>query len=251
MIKIRLDAYLLQQGLCENINIAQSLIIQGKVLIDQRPVTKVGTQVAVNANNITIKQASHDYVSRGALKLVAALEHFSIDTADLICLDVGSSTGGFTEVLLRRKAQMVFAVDVGYGELHYKLRNNPCITVIERTNARYLTTQQITVPPDLIVCDASFISLKTILPTPMTLAKENCLLIALIKPQFEVEKHEVGPRGIITDPALHDKVCRQIHQWLEFNCSFKVQGVLPSPILGAKGNKEFLIYAQRSSFTKL
>lgn len=250
MTKIRLDNYLLQQGLCEKINIAQSLIMQGKVLIDQRPATKVGTQVAINAINITIKQAAHDYVSRGALKLIGALDHFSIDPADLVCLDVGSSTGGFTEVLLRRQAQMIFAVDVGYGELHYKLRNNPRVTVIERTNARYLTLNQITMPPDLIVCDASFISLMTILPTPMTLAKENCSLIALIKPQFEVAKHEVGPGGIITDQVLHDRVCQEIYQWLELKCNFKVQGLMLSPILGAKGNKEFLIYAQRASSIK-
>ncbi|MCC8417505.1 MAG: TlyA family RNA methyltransferase [Rickettsia endosymbiont of Bryobia graminum] len=246
MNKIRLDQYLVVFKLADNLPLARSLIIQGKVYINQLPNTKPGSQVAINSNNITIKQSTHDYVSRGALKLIAALEHFNIDPTDLICLDIGSSTGGFTEVLLRKHAKKIYAVDVGYGELHYKLRNNPKISVIERTNARYLTREHISFPPDLIVCDASFISLTTILPTPLNLAKDSCQLICLIKPQFEVAKNEVGPGGIVKDPVLHQRVCDEIQQWLELY-KFNILGIIASPILGTKGNKEFLIYGKRTT----
>ncbi|XVN43124.1 MAG: TlyA family RNA methyltransferase [Candidatus Rickettsia vulgarisii] len=248
MNKIRLDQYLVQSKLADNITLARSLIIQGKVYINQIPDTKPGSQVAINSKNITIKQSTHDYVSRGALKLIAALEHFNIDPDGLICLDIGSSTGGFTEVLLRKNAEKIYAVDVGYGELHYKLRNNPKISVIERTNARYLTREQIPIPPDFIVCDASFISLTTILPTPLSIAKDDCQLVCLIKPQFEVTKNEVGPGGIIKDPILHQKVCDKIQQWLGSQ-KFNILGIIASPILGTKGNKEFLIYGKRTTKT--
>lgn len=248
MNKIRLDQYLVKSKLADNITLARSLVIQGKVYIDQLPSTKPGTQVAINSDNITVKQPKHDYVSRGALKLIAALEYFNVDPSNLICLDIGSSTGGFTEVLLRRDAKKIYAVDVGYGELHYKLRNNPTISVIERTNARYLTIEQVPIPPDLIVCDASFISLTTILPTPLNLGKNNCQLICLIKPQFEVAKNEVGAGGIIKDPLLHQRVCDEIQKWLELY-KFNVLGIIASPILGTKGNKEFLIYGKRTAKT--
>ncbi|KAJ6644861.1 16S/23S rRNA (cytidine-2'-O)-methyltransferase TlyA [Pseudolycoriella hygida] len=244
MAKIRLDQYLVQTKLVDNVTLARSLIIQGKVYINQQVNTKAGTQVTPTSCMVTIKYPKHDYVSRGALKLLRALEHFQVNPQDLICLDIGSSTGGFTEVLLRKKAQKVFAVDVGYGELHYKLRNNPRVSLLERTNARYLTTQQITSPPDLIVCDASFISLTTILPASLKLGSEKCKLIALIKPQFEVTKEEVGNGGIVRDPLLHHRVCNHIKQWLE-DYNFYVYGIIPSPILGTKGNQEFLIYGKQ------
>lgn len=245
MKKIRLDQYLVESKLVDDINIARSLIVQGKVYINQYQNTKPGTRILTNTPDITIKRPVHDYVSRGALKLIAALDYFNIDPQDLVCLDIGSSTGGFTEVLLRRNAKKIFAVDVGYGELHYKLRNNPKIAVIERTNARYLTVEQISLPLDLIVCDASFISLTTILPTSFDLAKDNCSLVALIKPQFEVARDEVGSGGIVRSQLLHQRVCDHIQQWLESNHNFNIHGIIPSPILGAKGNQEFLIYGQR------
>lgn len=245
MSKIRLDEYLLKLGLVENITLAQSLIIQGKVHNESRQLTKPGMQVAINSTNITVKQPQHNYVSRGALKLIAALDHFKVNPQNLVCLDIGSSTGGFTEILLERKAKLIFAVDVGYGELHHRLRDNPSIIVLERTNARYLTNKHITTPPDLIVCDASFISLTTILPASLSLAKQDCELIALIKPQFEVDKHEVEKGGIIKNPLLHQKVCDKIKIWLEEEHNFKIFGIIESPILGAKGNKEFLIYGRR------
>ncbi|MFY9589673.1 TlyA family RNA methyltransferase [Rickettsia endosymbiont of Halotydeus destructor] len=244
MTKIRLDEYLLKKGFTDNINIARSLIIQGKVHNESAQLIKPGLQVNINAVNIKVKQPEHNYVSRGALKLIAALDYFKVNPEDLVCLDVGSSTGGFTEVLLERKAKLIFAVDVGFGELHCRLRDNPNIIVLEKTNARYLTDKQITIPPDLIVCDASFISLTTILPASLSLAKKDCKLIALIKPQFEVDRSEVEKGGIIKNPLLHQKVCDKIKIWLEKECDFKIFGIIESPILGAKGNKEFLIYAR-------
>jgi 23S rRNA (cytidine1920-2'-O)/16S rRNA (cytidine1409-2'-O)-methyltransferase len=249
MSKIRLDEYLVQFGLTSDINLARSLIMQGRVYINQQKQTKAGTQVSLNGSDITITNPAHDYVSRGALKLIAALEYFNINPEGLVCLDIGSSTGGFTEVLLRRNAKRVFAVDVGYGELHYKLRSDPRVSVVERTNARYLTNEQINIPPDLIVCDASFIGLATVLSTPLTLAQTNCTLVALIKPQFEVAKGEVGQGGIVRDEELHKRVCAEVRAWLELHQHFKINGIIPSPILGAKGNKEFLIVGQRSKMS--
>lgn len=245
MTKIRLDEYLLQKGFVEDITIARSLIIQGKVHNKSEQLIKPGTQVSINDLDIKVKLPQHNYVSRGALKLIAALDHFKIDPTNMVCIDLGSSTGGFTEVLLEQGAESVFAVDVGYGELHPKLRENPKVKVLEKTNARYLTNKEITTKPDLIVCDASFISLTTILPTAISLSKEDCLLIALIKPQFEVEKHEVEQGGIIKNPLLHQKVCDKIKTWLEKEYNFKIFGIIESPILGAKGNKEFLIVGQK------
>ncbi|HJD55039.1 MAG TPA: TlyA family RNA methyltransferase [Rickettsia endosymbiont of Proechinophthirus fluctus] len=245
MTKIRLDEYLLQKGFVTDITIARSLIIQGKVHNKHEQLIKPGIQVNINDTDIKVKLPQHNYVSRGALKLIAALDYFKIDPENLVCIDIGSSTGGFTEVLLERKAKLIFAVDVGYGELHPKLRDNPHIKVLEKTNARYLTDKQIITKPDLIVCDASFISLTTILPTALNLVKEDCMLIALIKPQFEVAKHEVEQGGVIKNSLLHQKVCDKIKDWLEKEHNFKIFGIIASPILGAKGNQEFLICGKR------
>ncbi|XVN41674.1 MAG: TlyA family RNA methyltransferase [Rickettsia endosymbiont of Argas persicus] len=245
MTKIRLDEYLLQKGFAPNIQVAQSLIMQGKVHNKHEQLTKAGTQVSINDTDIKVKLPKHNYVSRGALKLIGALDYFKISPKNMVCIDLGSSTGGFTEVLLEQGAEIIFAVDVGYGELHHRLRGNPKIIVLEKTNARYLTDKQITIKPDLIVCDASFISLTTILPASFALAKKDCLLIALIKPQFEVERKEVEEGGIIKNPLLHQKVCDKIKAWLEKEHHFEIFGIIESPILGTKGNKEFLIVGQR------
>lgn len=245
--KIRLDEYLVKNGFAENIKIAQSLIIQGKVHNEFQQLDKAGLQVASSSTNIRVKLPEHNYVSRGALKLIAALDYFKVNPADLVCIDIGSSTGGFTEVLYTKKAKLIYAVDVGYNELHSKLRDISNIIVLEKTNARYLTIKQIPVAPELIVCDASFISLTTVLPAAINLSKKNSHLIALIKPQFEVEKYEVEKGGIIKNPVLHQKVCDKIAKWLDLEHNFKIIGIIPSPILGAKGNKEFLVYAIRKS----
>ncbi len=246
-MKTRLDQFLVANNLAKDLNVARSLIIQKMVYVGNNPSNKPGTLVPNNSNNITVKKSEHDYVSRGALKLIAALERFKIDPSDLVCLDIGSSTGGFTELLLRRDAAHIFSVDVGYGELHYKLRNDSKISVIERTNARYLTRLQIPLKPDLIVCDASFISLMTILPTSFELASRSFTLIALIKPQFEAKRHEVSKtRGIILDSHIKQRICATILRWLENEYGFSVAGIIPSPILGAKGNQEFLICAKKN-----
>jgi 23S rRNA (cytidine1920-2'-O)/16S rRNA (cytidine1409-2'-O)-methyltransferase len=245
-MKIRLDEYIVQNNLIDDNKLAQSLIMQGFVYVNEQIITKAGTIINKERDRISIKQKDHDYVSRGALKLIKALDYFNVNPQNLVCLDIGSSTGGFTEVLLRRGARHIFSVDVGYGELHYKLRNNPTISVLERNNAKYLTKEQITLKPDLIVCDASFISLMSILPKSIELSENNFTLIALIKPQFEAEKHEVSKtKGIIKDSKIHQRVCATILRWLEHDYGFYIEGIIISPITGAKGNQEFLICAKQ------
>ena len=186
----------------------------------------------------------HPWVSRGGLKLVHALDHFAIDPSHRVCLDVGASTGGFTDVLLSRGAAKVYAVDVGHGQFDWKLRRDPRVVVMERTNARYLTAMQVPEPVDIVTCDASFIGLETILPAPLALAARGAVLIALIKPQFEVEKGQVGKRGVVRDPALHRAVCDRIAAWLSARPGWSVIGVAESPIQGPEGNREFLIAAR-------
>ena len=186
----------------------------------------------------------HPWVSRGGLKLVHALDHFAIDPSHRVCLDIGASTGGFTDVLLSRGAAKVYAVDVGHGQFDWKLRRDPRVVVMERTNARYLTAMQVPEPVDIVTCDASFIGLETILPAPLALAARGAVLIALIKPQFEVEKGQVGKRGVVRDPALHRAVCDRIAAWLSARPGWSVIGVAESPIQGPEGNREFLIAAR-------
>lgn len=188
----------------------------------------------------------HPWVSRGGVKLAHGLDHFRIDPTGLTALDVGASTGGFTDVLLARGAARVFAVDVGHGQLAWKLRNDARVIVLERTNARALSRGQVPAPVDLVVCDASFIGLKTVLPAPLALAKPGARLVALIKPQFEVGPARVGKGGIVRDPALHDEVCREIATWLAETAGWTVLGLCESPLLGAEGNKEFLVGARKA-----
>jgi 23S rRNA (cytidine1920-2'-O)/16S rRNA (cytidine1409-2'-O)-methyltransferase len=194
---------------------------------------------------LEVRGRDHPWVSRGGLKLVQGLDHFAIDPSNLTCLDVGASTGGFTDVLLNRGAAKVFAVDVGHGQLAWKLRNDSRVTVLERTNARYLTRAEVPEPVDLIVCDASFIGLETLLPAPLARAAPGARLIALIKPQFEVGKGQVGKGGVVRDSELHVQVCARIEAWLSAQDDWRVLGLTESPILGPEGNKEFLIAAAR------
>ena len=186
----------------------------------------------------------HPWVSRGGIKLAHALDHFHIDVTGAVALDIGASTGGFTDVLLTRGAARVYAVDVGHGQLAWKLRQDPRVVVLERVNARHLTAQDIPEPPDLVVCDASFIGLQVVLPAALALAKPSARLVALIKPQFEVGPANVGKRGVVSDPALHRDVCARIAQWLG-QAGWTVEGIAESPITGPEGNVEFLIYASR------
>jgi len=184
-------------------------------------------------------------VSRGGLKLVQALDHFALDPAGLVALDIGASTGGFTDVLLARGAARVHAVDVGRGQLAWKLRQDPRVVVHEGVNARYLSRAEISEPIDLVTCDASFIGLETVLPASLALAAEHAALVALIKPQFEAGPKEVGKGGVVRDPAVHRAVCERIAVWLGAQPGWRVVGITESPITGPAGNREFLIYARR------
>ena len=194
---------------------------------------------------LTVRGADHPWVSRGGIKLDHALAHFGIDPSGLTALDVGASTGGFTDVLCQRGARRVYAVDVGYGQLDARLRYDSRVTVLERTNARHLSRAEVPEPVDLIVCDASFIGLRTILPAPFLLAAAGACLVALIKPQFEAGRERVGKGGIVRDPAVHTEVCETIRGWLTAG-GWPVLGLVESPIKGRDGNTEFLIAAQRA-----
>jgi 23S rRNA (cytidine1920-2'-O)/16S rRNA (cytidine1409-2'-O)-methyltransferase len=240
----RLDALLVERGLVETRSRAQALIMAGLVFSGERRLDKAGALLPAETP-LQVKGRDHPWVSRGGLKLVHALDHFTIDTAGVIALDVGASTGGFTDVLLARGAARVYAVDVGYGQLAAKLRSDPRVVLLERVNARALTRAEVPEPVDLIVCDASFIGLETVLPAPLALAAESAALVALIKPQFEVGKGRVGKGGIVRDPALRREVCDRIVAWLAAQPSWRVEGLIESPILGADGNQEFLVYARK------
>lgn len=241
MKRERLDQMLVQRGLAESRSRAQALVLAGAVWSGDRRLDKPGTPLDP-ATPLEVRSRQPAWVSRGALKLLAALDHFGLDVAGSIALDVGASTGGFTDVLLTRGATTVYAVDVGYGQLHEKLRCDPRVVVLERTNARYLTAEQVPQPPEVIVCDASFIALHQVLAAALDLAAPGALLVALIKPQFEVGKGEVGKGGVVRDPAQHARVCGEVRAWLEGR-RWRVRGIVPSPILGPKGNREFLVAA--------
>ena len=240
--KQRADVLLVQQGLAHSRARAQALILAGKVFCGERRVDKAGEAMLADTA-LTVRGRDHPWVSRGGIKLAHALGHFPIDPVDKCCLDIGASTGGFTDVLLSRGAARVYAVDVGHGQLAWALRNDPRVIVLERTNARHLTGNQVPEPVDLIVCDASFIGLRTVLPAPLERAANNAALIALIKPQFEVGPDRVGKRGVVRDPALHDEVCERTREWLNDLPGWSVLGIVESPITGPEGNKEFLIAA--------
>jgi 23S rRNA (cytidine1920-2'-O)/16S rRNA (cytidine1409-2'-O)-methyltransferase len=243
--KTRLDQLLVERGLVETRTRAQALILAGRVYAGERCLDKAGQQVAADLD-VTLRHDEQPYVSRGGLKLVHGLDHFQLDPTGLTALDLGASTGGFTDVLLRRGAARVYAVDVGYGQLDWRLRNDPRVHVRERTNARRLSAADVPEPVDLVVADTSFISLKLVLPAALALTTPAAWLVALIKPQFEVGKGLVGKGGVVRDPALHQAVCDDIAAWLEAERGWQVLGIAPSPITGPKGNREFLIAAQRT-----
>jgi 23S rRNA (cytidine1920-2'-O)/16S rRNA (cytidine1409-2'-O)-methyltransferase len=242
--KIRLDELLVRQGLAESRARAHALVLAGLVFAGERRLEKPGTKIAADTP-IQVRGKDHPWVSRGGVKLAHGLDHFRIDPAGLVALDIGASTGGFTDVLLRRGARRVYAVDAGRGQLDWKLRNDARIVVLEKTNARYLDKQVIPEPPQLIVCDVSFIGLETALPAALALAGPGARLIALIKPQFEVGRTRVGKKGVVRDPALHREVCARIETWLNAQPGWRVLGVTESPIAGPEGNKEFLIAGVR------
>ena len=241
--KQRLDQLLVARGLAESRTRAQALVMAGLVFSGETKLAKPGQQLAEDAA-LEVRGRAHPWVSRGGIKLAHAIEHFSLDPAGATAIDVGSSTGGFTDVLLSKGAAHVFAVDSGTNQLAWKLRQDPRVTVLEQTSARILTSEQIDRPCDWIVCDASFISLSKVLERPMELAAPQCRLVALIKPQFEVGRDEVGKGGVVRDPALHARVCDETRDWLE-GTGWTVQGIVESPITGPEGNVEFLVSASR------
>jgi len=242
MPKTRLDQRLVELGLAESRTRAQALILAGNVFLGDRRVDKAGQAVAADAV-LTVKGRDHPWVSRGGVKLAHGLDHFGWDVAGAVAMDVGSSTGGFTDVLLTRGAVRVYAIDSGTNQLAWKLRQDPRVIVHEQTSARILTAVHIPQPIDLIVCDASFIGLAKVLERPLTFARPGSRLMALVKPQFEVGRELVGKGGVVRDPALHAMVCRDVADWLGAQ-GWTVAGIVPSPILGPEGNTEFLIAAQ-------
>jgi 23S rRNA (cytidine1920-2'-O)/16S rRNA (cytidine1409-2'-O)-methyltransferase len=243
--RTRADTLLVERGLVESRAKAQALILAGLVYSDTLRIDKAGQTLVANAP-LALKGQDHPWVSRGGLKLVEGLDRFGIDPTGLTCLDVGASTGGFTDVLLSRSAAKVYAVDVGHGQLAWKLRQDPRVVVLERTNARHLTRAEIPDPIDLVVCDASFIGLTVVLPAPLALTRPGARLVALIKPQFEVGKGRVGKGGVVRDPALHDEVCTRVGNWLAQQPGWQVDGIVESPIQGPEGNREFLLVGNRS-----
>ncbi len=244
--KRRADIALVTAGLAESRSRAQAIIMAGQAYLEDRRIAKPGELLPAEGR-LWLKGKPHPWVSRGGLKLERGLEYFAIDPTGLRCLDVGASTGGFTDVLLTRGAARVYAVDVGHGQLAWKLRQDPRVIVLDKTNARYLTAALVPETIDLVVCDASFISLRLVLSAPLALTRPGAHLIALVKPQFEVGKGRVGKGGIVRDETLHQAVCQDIAAWLDGEMGWQVLGVTESPISGAQGNREFLIAAKKPS----
>jgi 23S rRNA (cytidine1920-2'-O)/16S rRNA (cytidine1409-2'-O)-methyltransferase len=246
MAKKRLDQLLVERGLVETRSKAQAYIMAGNVFSGEQRLDKPGMACKEDIS-LTLRGQPHPWVSRGGLKLEKGLAEFEIDVTGFIGVDVGASTGGFTDVLLQNGAAKVYAVDVGQGQLDWKLRNDDRVVVMEKTNARHLTEEQIPDAIDIVVCDASFIGLRTVLPASMERVKAGGYLIALIKPQFEVGKERVGKKGVVREPELHQEVCDTISDWLSNLPGWEVLGITKSPITGPEGNVEFLICGRKTA----
>ncbi|BCK75649.1 23S rRNA (cytidine1920-2'-O)/16S rRNA (cytidine1409-2'-O)-methyltransferase [Acetobacter aceti NBRC 14818] len=245
MAKRRVDQLLVDRGLVESRTKAQALIMAGLVYTSDRRIAKAGDQIAEDAP-LALKGQDHPWVSRGGLKLSHALPFFGFSAEGRIGLDVGASTGGFTDVLLTNGASKVYAVDVGHGQLAWKLRSDPRVVVMEKQNARALDATLIPDPIGAVVCDASFIGLRTVLPAALSLTTPDAWAVALIKPQFEAGREHVGAKGVVRDPAIHEQVCAMISDWWKTLPGWEVLGVEASPITGPEGNREFLIGARRT-----
>lgn len=243
VVKTRVDQLLVERGLAESRTRAQALVLAGTVFSGETRLAKPGQTLLADAP-LDVRGRDHPWVSRGGIKLAHALKAFGLDPRGVTAMDIGSSTGGFTDVLLSLGAARVFAVDSGTNQLAWKLRQDSRVTVLEQTSARVLTPAQIDAPCSWVVCDASFISLAKVLEVPLRLAATPCQLVALIKPQFEVGRGEVGKGGVVRDPVLHARVCAEVRDWLEAS-GWQVQGIVESPIKGPEGNVEFLISAHR------
>jgi len=235
---------LVERGLAESRTRAQALILAGKVFSGERRIAKSGDALAPDAP-LEVRGQDHPWVSRGGLKLEHALNHFNLSPQKRTCLDIGASTGGFSDVLLTHGAAKVHAVDVGHGQLAWKLRNDLRVVVHERTNARHLTRAIVVDPIDALVCDASFISLTTVLPASLALCAPGAWAVALIKPQFEAGREAVGRKGVVRDPAVHAAVRERVRAWWATLPAWRVLGITESPIIGPEGNHEFLIAAAR------
>jgi 23S rRNA (cytidine1920-2'-O)/16S rRNA (cytidine1409-2'-O)-methyltransferase len=240
----RADQLLVDRGLAESRARAQALILAGNVFSGERRVAKAG-DLLPGAAPLEVRGRDHPWVSRGGVKLEHALRYFALSPAGCVCLDVGASTGGFTDVLLTHGASRVHAVDVGHGQLAWKLRTDPRVAVHEKTNARYLDAATIADPIEALVCDASFIGLETLLPAPLALCVPGAWAVALIKPQFEAGPEAVGRKGVVRDPKVHEAVCARIRTWWSDLPGWHVLGITESPITGPEGNHEFLIAAAR------
>jgi 23S rRNA (cytidine1920-2'-O)/16S rRNA (cytidine1409-2'-O)-methyltransferase len=243
--KIRLDALLVSRGFAPTIQKAQAFILARAVKVNDACLDKSDTRVPVDAE-IHMKGADNPYVSRGGLKLKGALEHFALAVTGFAVLDVGASTGGFTDCLLAAGARKVFAVDVGYGQLAWKLREDPRVVVIERTNIRHYDGISLDEKPTLAVIDVSFISLKTVIPAVLPLLSDQARILALIKPQFEAQRNEVGKNGVVEEAAIHDRVVEEIRLFCQAK-GLDVEGTCASSLLGPAGNKEFFILAQKTN----
>ena len=243
-LKIRLDELLVERGLVESRSQAKSFILAGNVFSNENRLEKVGKIVDYDVP-LAIKGKDHAWVSRGGLKIDYAISYFGFDVGERVCLDLGASTGGFTHVLIERGAKKVYAVDVGYGQLDWKIRNLAEVVVVERTNARFLTNTEIPEPISFLCCDASFISLTKILPNSMGLVDSGGVLLALVKPQFELDRKLVDKNGIIKDRSKHQLACEKIYDWLDSFPNWSPIGIIESPIKGAKGNIEFFIAASK------
>jgi 23S rRNA (cytidine1920-2'-O)/16S rRNA (cytidine1409-2'-O)-methyltransferase len=242
MPRTRADQLLADRGLAESRARAQALILAGKVFAGDRRIAKAGDLLPLDSP-LEVRGQDHPWVSRGGLKLQHGLAHFALSPENRICLDVGASTGGFTDVLLAHGAARVHAVDVGHGQLAWKLRTDPRVVVHEKTNARYLTRDPIPDPIEALVCDASFIGLETLLPAPLALCIPGAWAVALIKPQFEAGPTNVGRKGVVRDPEIHRAVCERIQAWWASLPGWRVLGITESPITGPEGNREFLLAA--------
>jgi 23S rRNA (cytidine1920-2'-O)/16S rRNA (cytidine1409-2'-O)-methyltransferase len=237
--KIRLDSLLVERGMAQSREHAQALILSGAILVGDRPVDKAGTPIPADAQ-IRIRDEAMPYVSRGGLKLRGALDTFGISVAGLNAVDIGASTGGFTDCLLQAGAARVWAVDVGYGQLAWKLREDPRVVSIDRTNIRHYDGAGIAGEIDLAVIDVSFISLKLVIPSVMKLVREGAIIIALVKPQFEAGKNEVGSHGVVREPELHRRIIAEIEEFCR-EIGLTVMGNCESPLTGPAGNREFFI----------
>jgi 23S rRNA (cytidine1920-2'-O)/16S rRNA (cytidine1409-2'-O)-methyltransferase len=235
---------LVSRGLADSRTKAQALIMAGAVFSGERTLAKPGDMLAEDAP-LEVRGKDHPWVSRGGIKLDHGLTHFGLDVSGAVALDVGSSTGGFTDVLLSRGAAKVYAIDVGTNQLAWKLRQDPRVVVHEQTNARFLTADQVPEPIDIVVCDASFIALAKVLEAPLKLVGPGAKLVALVKPQFEAGREDVGKGGVVRDPEVHERVCAQAKGWVESQ-GWTVLGVTPSPITGPEGNIEFLLGAEKN-----